>query len=134
MPNAPVAAAAEGLPEFTRRRFLGNAALVAATGGTALTVPSTAEADLPVSWGILNAYAEWLHLERCTLAMQMYPGQPEMRNVIPDGSGVCASYSALWSRLKAGDNSPVFNTPRSRAPLILSMAGVDLDSVREFQP
>lgn len=118
---------------LTRRRFLGNAALVAATGGTALAHRSTAEADLPISWGILNAYAEWLHLERRTLAMQMYPGVPEMQDMIPCGSGVCAMYGPLWSRMNAGDNSLVWGTPLSRAPLILSAAGVDLDGVREVQ-
>ncbi|MEF2554087.1 twin-arginine translocation signal domain-containing protein [Aurantimonas sp. A2-1-M11] len=118
---------------LTRRRFLGNAALVAATSGTALALPSTAEADLPISWGILNAYAEWLHLERRTLAMQMYPGLPEMQDMVPCGSGVCSMYSPLWSRLNAGDNSLLWGTPLARAPLILSTAGVNLDDVREVQ-
>jgi len=128
MPVTTDAAVANGSPEYTRRRLIQNAALVAVAGAS-LTAPSTAHASAPPSEEILNAYSEWLYLERRALMMLMYPEHPEVHNVVPQGKAVSSSYSDMWRRLKAGGNMPAGGTPISRAPLILSAAGIDLSSV-----
>lgn len=117
---------------LTRRRFLHGAALATAASAGALPLSANAEGDLSPPLNVLNAYAEWLYLERRTLAMQMYPGQPEIWNCVPCSAGISESYSEIWEAISSGSGLIARSTPVSRAPHILSAAGVDVNRVEEF--
>lgn len=76
---------------------------------------------------LMQAYSEWLHMERRMLCMELYPDDPDAERFVPCNTGVGEFH------LPTGRDSWRVPKPSTRARAILEAAGVDLSQIKEWK-
>ncbi|MER9169495.1 hypothetical protein NKI12_19355 [Mesorhizobium australicum] len=136
MPNAPVQAAAEGMPEINRRLTLMgglSAAAAAIVGGSTAALASPGHRRLPATpllprADLLQAYNEWLYYERRLLIREIYhdehPDWQIMERYVPCNT-IASHYHFPLQKTAGSQTWETMPTPATRALLVLQAVGVD---------
>lgn len=104
----------------SRRGFLRGLTTLPLIGGGVTLIGAPSAVATPVTSGLLDAYNEWLFMERRLLALEQYPGMDgrSAENFVPANTGARDfhfSGASSW-------NDPAY-LPSTRAALVLSAVG-----------
>lgn len=103
-----------------RRGFLRSLAALPLVGGAVSILGNPTAAAEPITPAVLDAYSEWLFMERRLLCREMYPGHRGSDAFVPANTGArdyhIPPYPADWRDLPG---------PSTRAALVLSAVGCD---------
>ena len=106
---------------LARRGFLRGLAGLPLVGGAVTLIGQPTAAAVPATPELLEAYRNWLHMERRMLAWEMAEGDPR-------------AFDVLMHQFRPNDVGALFHDdappPSTRAAVILSTAGVALTGGR----
>ena len=118
-----------------RRAFLRSLAALPLVGGSVAILGQPTAAAVPVTGALLEAYNEWLDLERSWLMFERY-GQHASADDDPRRPHVVwrnRQTGECWTSTAASSVSGVdHRAPASRAAVVLAAAGVDLTKGRRL--
>ncbi|MDO9426044.1 MAG: hypothetical protein Q7T93_04365 [Methylobacterium sp.] len=102
----------------SRRGFLSGLATLPLIGGSVALIGTPSAAAVPVTDGRLDAYSEWLFMERRLLCLEQHPGFDQADRFVPANTGAkdfhFPDFPTRWQDLPQ---------PSTRAALVLSAVG-----------
>lgn len=103
----------------SRRGFLRGLTTLPLIGGGVTLIGAPTAVAAPITTEVLDAYSEWLFMERRLLCHERWPGIKDMEWFVPCNTGVGPFHFPLDSDWELAPK------PSSRAALVLSAVGCD---------
>jgi hypothetical protein len=130
MPNRPVRASAQAMPNDARRGFLRGLMNLPLIGGSISLIGSPVAAAEPITKDLLYSYKSWLQMEHRMMCFEMASYDNAIAEVL-ERSSFMSDAGAKWhfrhqtrktERLAGWERQP---QPSSRAAVVLSAVGCD---------
>lgn len=122
-PGGPVSravAAGRGeSPDASRRGFLRSLTSLPLIGGAVALIGAPSAVAAPITTDLLDAYSEWLFMERRLLCLERWPGVRDAEQFVPCNTG------AGDFHLRPGTDWRTLPQPSTRAALVMSAVGCD---------
>jgi hypothetical protein len=102
----------------SRRGFLRGLTTLPLIGGGVTLIGAPSAVAAPVTSELLNAYSEWLFMERRLLCQEQHPGFPDAERIVPANTGARDFHIDGPGHWKDPSRQP-----STRAALVLSAVG-----------